>query len=164
MSRLLLIGLFLCCCAAACQKVTTDAELAQIQLGKDTVIIKNYLVANNLLSSAARDKTTGEYYIIDTLGTGGALFTSSTLITVGYTGKVLGSSTYFAQTNSFHPSFALGGVIQGWQIGIPHIKKGGVIRLFVPSGYAYGPYAQPQLGLQANAILDFTIKLYDITN
>jgi len=164
MRGLLIIALFLCCCMVACQKVTTDAELAQIQLGKDTVAIKNYLVANNLISTAVRDKTTGEYYIIDTLGTGNALFTSSTLITVGYTGKIMGSGTNFAQTNNFHPSYALGGTIQGWQIGIPHIKKGGVIRLFVPSGYAYGPYAQPQLGLPANAILDFTIKLYDITN
>src|ERR1700761_16073 len=124
MNRLLLIGLFLCFCAAACQKVATDAELAQIQLGKDTVIIKNYLVANGLTSKAIKDKTTGEYYIIDTLGTGNVLFTSSTLITVGYTGSVLGNATPFAQTNNFHPSFALGGVIQGWQIGIPHIKKG----------------------------------------
>lgn len=164
MNRLLLVGLLLCFCVAACQKVTTDAELAQIQLGKDTVIIKNYLVSNGLLSKAKRDKTTGEYYIIDTLGTGNALFTSSTLITVGYTGYVLGSTTPFAQTSNFHPSFALGGTIQGWQIGVPKILKGGVVRLFVPSGYAYGPYKQPQLGLEENAILDFTIKLYDIAN
>jgi len=164
MNRLLLIGLLLCFCVAACQKVTTDAELAQIQLGKDTVIIKNYLVANGLISKAIRDKTTGEYYIIDTLGTGNALFTSSTLITVGYTGYVLGSTTPFAQTSNFHPSFALGGTIQGWQIGIPHILKGGVIRLLVPSGYAYGPYDQTNLNIPANSILDFTIKLYDIAN
>jgi len=164
MNRLLLIGLLLCFCAAACQKETTDAELAQIQLGKDTVIIKNYLIANGLASKAIRDKATGEYYIIDTLGTGNVLFTSSTLITVGYTGTVLDSARVFAQTSNFHPSFALGSTIQGWQIGIPHIKKGGVIRLFVPSGYAYGPYEQPQLGLKKNSILDFTIKLYDIAN
>ena len=164
MNRLLLIGLLLCFCVAACQKVTTDAELAQIQLGKDTVIIKNYLVANGLVNKAVKDKATGEYYIIDTLGTGNALFTSSTLITVGYTGYVLGNATPFAQTSNFHPSFALGGVIQGWQIGIPHIKKGGVIRLFVPSGYAYGPYDQTDLNIKANSILDFRIKLYDIAN
>lgn len=164
MNRLLLIGLLLCFGATACQKTITDAELAQIQLGKDTVIIKNYLVANGLTNTAIKDKATGEYYIIDTLGTGSALFTSSTLITVGYTGSVLGSSKPFAQTNSFHPSFALGGVIQGWQIGIPHIKKGGVIRLFVPSGYAYGPYPQTDLNIPANSILYFTIKLYDIAN
>ncbi|WP_448701032.1 FKBP-type peptidyl-prolyl cis-trans isomerase [Mucilaginibacter sp. AW1-3] len=164
MNRLLLIGLFLCFVVTACQKETTDAELAQIQLGKDTVIIKDYLAANGLTNVAIKDKATGEYYIIDTLGTGNVLFTSSTLITVGYKGSVLGSTTLFAQTNNFHPSFALGGVIQGWQIGIPHIKKGGVIRLFVPSGYAYGPYDQPDLKIPANSVLDFTIKLYDIAN
>ena len=164
MSRVLLIGLLLGVCVAACQKDTTVADMAATQLGKDTVIIHNYIVANNLTSVAKKDKASGEYYIIDTLGTGTALFTSSTLVTLGYTGRVLDSTRVFAQTNNFHPAFALGQVIQGWQIGIPYIKKGGTIRLFVPSGYAYGPYPQPQLGLPANAILDFTIKLYDISN
>jgi FKBP-type peptidyl-prolyl cis-trans isomerase FkpA len=83
---------------------------------------------------------------------------------VGYTGRQLTSGKVFAQTNNFHPSYILGQVIRGWQLGIPQIKKGGVIRLFVPSRYAYGPYAQPLTGLPANAVLDFDIKLYDITN
>jgi FKBP-type peptidyl-prolyl cis-trans isomerase FkpA len=63
-------------------------------------------------------------------------------------------------------------VIRGWQMGIPLVKKGGIVRLLIPSRYAYGPNAQPQLGvtfglkdgLPANAVLDFDIQLYDITN
>jgi FKBP-type peptidyl-prolyl cis-trans isomerase FkpA len=92
------------------------------------------------------------------------LFSSATVVTVGFSASQLGSSTIFTQTNSYHPSFVLGQTIQGWQLGIPYCKKGGVIRLIVPSGYAYGPYPQSVYGLPANAILDFTIKLYDISN
>lgn len=164
MSRILLLGLVCCIGFAGCGKVNTVEQNAAIQLAIDTGIIHNYIVANNLTTVAKKDKTSGEYYIIDTPGVGSAVFTSSTKVVVGYKGTVLGSSTVFAETTNFHPAFTLGQVIKGWQIGIPYIKKGGTIRLLVPSGYAYGPYPQPNLGLPANAILDFTIKLYDITN
>ena len=63
-------------------------------------------------------------------------------------------------------------MIRGWQLGIPQVKKGGIVRLLLPSRYAYGPFAQPQLGkdygltngLPASAVLDFEIQLYDIVN
>ncbi len=164
MNRLLLIGILLCIGVIACKKDTSVTDQAAIQFAIDTTIIHNYIIANNLTGVAKKDKTTGEYYIIDTLGTGSALFTSSTLVTVGYQGKVLDSTTVFAQTNNFHPSFTLGSVIEGWQIGIPYIKPGGTIRLLIPSGYAYGPYPQTTLGIPKNGILDFTIKLYAISN
>ena len=96
------------------------------------------------------------------------MFTSSTQITVGYTGTLLKTGgvlgPVFAKTDNFHPSFVLGTVIRGWQLGIPKDKKGGAITLYLPSKYAYGPFAQPNLGLPANAILIFNITLYNITN
>jgi FKBP-type peptidyl-prolyl cis-trans isomerase FkpA len=164
MNRILLLCLLLWICLAGCGKESTVEQLAQVQLGIDTGIIRKYITANNLTAVAKKDNLTGEFYIIDTLGTGTALYTSSTLVTVGYTGSLLGNSAPFIQTNDYHPSFSLGQVIQGWSIGLPFIKKGGTIRLLIPSGYAYGPYPQPVYNLPANAILDFTIKLYDIKN
>jgi FKBP-type peptidyl-prolyl cis-trans isomerase FkpA len=165
MNRILLLGLVVCVVMSACGKVNTLADDALAQAAVDSVIIHKYITDNNLTGVAKEVKTTGEFYIIDTLGTGSALFTSSTLVTVGYKGSVLGRDTTFINNLSgFHPSFVLGSVIQGWQLGIPYIKTGGTIRLIVPSGYAYGPYPQPNYGLPANAILDFTIKLYNISN
>ena len=78
----------------------------------------------------------------------------------------------FAKTDNIHPSYRLSEVIRGWRVGIPQIKKGGVVRLLLPSRYAYGPFAQPELGkaygltdgLPASAVLDFDITLYDIVN
>jgi FKBP-type peptidyl-prolyl cis-trans isomerase FkpA len=92
------------------------------------------------------------------------LYTNSTKVTVGYTGTVLTTGFEFINVNTFHPSFVLGSVIRGWQLGIPKVKKGGTITLYIPSHYAYGPFPQPNLNLPANAVLIFNIKVYNITN
>ena len=168
MGRILLI-VVLCGCLAACSKsdIPVAGAISPQQLAADTVLIRSYINSSNatgFLPDVSNGVATGVYYKIDTLGTGNALFTSSTLVTGGYQGSVMGSSTIFAQTSNFHPSFSYGQMILGWQYGIRHIKTGGTVRLLIPSGYAYGPYPQSTLGLPANAILDFTIKLYNISN
>jgi len=165
MSRILLLAFAVCIILSGCGKDNTLEDNARIQAVADSIIIHKYLTDNNLNTVAKEIRQTGEFYIIDTLGTGTALFTNSTLVTVGFKGSVLGQTKPFIDnTAGFHPSFSLGNVIQGWQLGIPYIKKGGSIRLIVPSGFAYGPYPQSDYNLPANAILDFKIKLYDITN
>ncbi len=167
MNRVVLLCVLMCSLLVACKKDNGEIQQAQIQLTIDTNIIVKYIKDNNL-TKVVRDSLgkfpTGVFYKIDTLGTGSGLFTSSTLITVGYTGMLLGSTNVFAKIDKFHPAYSYGQMITGWQMGVKHIKKGGTIRLFIPSGFAYGPYEQPVLGLPANAILDFKIKLYDITN
>ena len=162
MNRILLVLLFFAVCVSACTKSTTIVDQVKAQGVIDDKIITDYLNSKNLPVNHV--DTTGVCYVIDTLGTGNDLFTNSTQITVGYTGRLLTTGVVFAQTDNFHPSFVLGQVIRGWQLGIPKDKKGGTITLFVPSRYAYGPYPQPQVGLPANAVLMFDIKLYDITN
>ncbi len=166
MGRILLL-VVLCAALASCGKVNTDEQQAQIQLGIDTGLIKKYInttSATGFVRDVTNGVATGVYYRIDTLGTGNALFASSTLVTLGYSGSIMGGGGKIVPTGNIHPSFSYGQMILGWQYGIKHIKKGGTVRLLVPSGLAYGPYQQDQLGLPANAILDFTIKLYDISN
>ena len=170
MNRALLIVLFCCAILGACKKepVGTEAEKAQAII--DDKIISDYLAANGL--SAQRIDTTGVYYIVVQPGSGNDLFTNSTQVTVGYTGRLLTTGEIFAKTDNIHPSYRLSEVIRGWRLGIPKIKKGGVVRLLVPSRYAYGPFAQPELGkaygltngLPASAVLDFDITLYNIIN
>jgi FKBP-type peptidyl-prolyl cis-trans isomerase FkpA len=177
MNKAALIILLLYTCFTACTK-TSDSGLVQYkaQAAIDDKIIANYLAQNPGLNAQRTDAgitdTSGVYYIIKQPGSGNALFTNSTLVTVGDTGRILTTGQVFTQTNDFHPSFELGQIIRGWQLGIPLIKKGGIVRLLIPSRYAYGPNAQPQLGvtfglkngLPANAVLDFDIQLYDINN
>jgi len=97
-------------------------------------------------------------------GQGNTVFTTSTQVTVGDTGKLLSTGKVFTETNNFHPSYVLGQVILGWQLGLPKVNQGGIVRLLIPSRYAYGPNPQTSVGLPANAILDFDIQLYDVTN
>jgi len=162
MNRIALFLLLFFGCFSACKKSTDVVAQVEAQAAVDNKLIDNYLSSNGL--TALRVDTTDVRYIIDTPGTGNALFTSSTQVTVGYTGKLLSTGTVFANTDNFHPTYILGEVIRGWQLGIPKLSTGGTITLFVPSRYAYGPYPQPDVGLPANSVLIFNITLYNITN
>ena len=150
-----------------CAKTQSELARYKAQAAVDDKIVADYITQNNLADSAQRvTDTSGVYYIVRNPGSGNDVFTSSTKVTVAYIGKLLVTGKVFAETDTsaFAPSYVLGQAILGWRLGIPKIKKGGEVRLLIPSRYAYGQYAQPQLGLPANAILDFDIKLYNITN
>ncbi|MFD2145138.1 FKBP-type peptidyl-prolyl cis-trans isomerase [Mucilaginibacter antarcticus] len=172
MNKAALIILFLACFVAGCGK-SNDSGVAAYNAQKviDDKIVADYLAANPTLKATKID-TSGVYYVTVTPGSGNDLFTRSTRVVIGYTGRLLTTGKLFAQTNDFHPEVALQTIILGWQLGIPKAKRGGVVRLLVPSRYAYGPAAQPQLGLAfdfknglpANAVLDFEIELFDIKN
>jgi FKBP-type peptidyl-prolyl cis-trans isomerase FkpA len=170
MNRILLILLLFSACLAGCSKTNDVKAQVNAQQIIDVKLINAYLTANNIQASGVDSAgvSTGIYYTIDVPGTGNDLFTSSTQVTVGYTGTLLKTGgilgPVFAKTDTFHPSFVLGAVIRGWQLGIPQVKKGGTITLYLPSKYAYGPFPQPALGLPANAILIFNITLFNITN
>jgi len=168
MNRLLLILLLLCAGFAGCKNTNDVPAQIRAQLAVDDKIITAYLASNNIKATRVDSAgvATGIYYIVDTLGTGNDLITSSTQIVVGYKGIKLSTGEQFVSTDQFHPSYVLGTTIRGWQLGIPasKVRKGGTIRLFLPSHYAYGPFAQPDLGLPANSNLIFNITVYNIIN
>jgi FKBP-type peptidyl-prolyl cis-trans isomerase FkpA len=165
MIKWLLSILLICFIVAGCTKSDSGVAQYKLQAAIDDKIVTDYLASSGLSEKFKRTSdTSGVYYMILQQGVGSDLYSSSTQVTVGDTGRVLGSQKIFYQTDSFHPSYILGQVILGWQLGIPQVKKGGVIRLLIPSRYAYGPYPQDSIGLPANAVLDFHIKVYDIKN
>jgi len=165
MSKWLLPILFICCAVMGCKKNTGDLEAYKAQAAIDDKIVRDFIAANGLTGIAKKTAdTSGVYYIVIQPGSGNDLFTSSTQVAVGDTGKLLSTGKVFYQTNEFHPAYTIGQMILGWQLGLPKIKKGGIVRLLIPSRYAYGKYAQKDYDLPANAILDFDIKIYDITN
>ena len=127
------------------------------QVAADEVRIKDFITKNNI--PAVRHQS-GLYYQIIEPGSGTLVYNSNTSITAKYTLRLLNGNTIPQSTDPI--KFTLGGVILGWQIGIPLIQKGGKIRLFVPSPYAYG--TQAQNGIPSNSILDFDVELVDATN
>lgn len=171
MNRIAITLLILFFCFTACRKTDVGASAERAQAAIDDKIISDYLAANPGLN-AKRVDTTGVYYIVLDPGNVNTIFTTSTYVTVGYVGKILTTGQVFAESGNFNPAFTLGSAIRGWRIGIPQIKKGGKVRLLLPSRYAYGPYPQPNLGLDyglkdglpGNSVLDFEINLYEAIN
>ena len=122
----------------------------------DDQLIKGYLFANNL--NATKDPS-GLYYIMTVNGTGVSPTIAST-IEVKYSGYLL-DETVFDQTASGKTfSSPLSGLIKGWQIGIPLIKKGGKATLFIPSALGYGGQAAGVI--PANSVIVFDIELIDV--
>lgn len=99
----------------------------------------------------------GLYYQVVNPGVGPSP-TISSQVKVNYTGKFLDGTVFDASTAPI--TFPLGEVIQGWQIGIPLIQKGGTIRMVIPSSLAYGCAGRG--GITSNTILFFEVQLLDI--
>ena len=127
------------------------------QLAADEILIKDFIAKNN--TPAIRHEY-GVYYQIIEPGTGSLVYNANTSITANYTLRLLNGNSVPQPAGPL--DFKLGGVIPGWQIGIPLIQKGGRIRLIVPSGYAYGP--EGRSGIPSNAVLDFEIELVNAQN
>lgn len=102
--------------------------------------------------------SSGMYYQIVNPGTGVNPTTSST-VTVKYTGKFADGNTFDQNTTGY--TNVLNQLILGWQIGLPLIKKGGVIRLIIPSSYGYGCSANGPI--PAYSILYFEIELVNVS-
>jgi FKBP-type peptidyl-prolyl cis-trans isomerase FkpA len=71
----------------------------------------------------------------------------------------LTNETVFDGTSSTPARFTLNQLISGWQLGVPLIKKGGRLILYLPPSLAYGSRASGPI--PANSVLIFEITLVD---
>lgn len=104
--------------------------------------------------------SSGIFYIITNPGSGGTAGVCSN-ITVKYTGTLLNNAQFDSNTTGY--SSLLGQLILGWQKGIPLIKAGGSITLYIPPSLGYGSQdIRNNAGaviIPANSNLKFTIDL-----
>jgi len=159
MKKTLLFLAFFAFVFSACKKSSTTSPTPvvdpAVQAKIDDDKIQAYLKANP--SIVATKDPSGLYYQVLVPGNGTAPTTKST-ITVAYTGKLLDGTVF--QTNPNFTAVLGAGLIQGWQIGIPFIKPGGRIILYIPSALGYGTSAQSSI--PANSVLVFTIDLFAV--
>ena len=162
MRKIKYLLLFICVagCVSACKK-DLDFENFDVegQFKKDTTAIRAFAVANNI--PVIKDPKYNIFYQILAPGDGADVVVNSlSSIKVTYTGRLLDGTTF--ETNTTPTDyFSLGGMITGWQAGIPLIKKkGGKIRLLLPSFYGYGNV--PNGPIPANSVLDFDVQLVDV--
>lgn len=101
--------------------------------------------------------------IIDIEVGDGAEVQAGATVTIHYTGWVEADGTKFDSSidRGAPATFALSGLIQGWQEGIPGMKVGGVRRLIIPSELGYGDGGSPPL-IPGGATLIFDIELLDL--
>jgi len=117
----------ICFLVAALSSCKTQTE-------KDKDIILDYISENNL---SANKHESGLYYVILNEGTGEAPDLNSN-VTVYYEGYLTDGNVFDKTEVGDSVTFPLNRLIQGWQIGIPLIKKGGKEILLIPSELGYG--------------------------
>jgi FKBP-type peptidyl-prolyl cis-trans isomerase len=150
MKKLALILLVITATFASCSKSSSSSFDPAVQAAADDATIQAYLKANSL--TATKDPS-GVYYQIVTQGTG-VNPTASSVVSVNYSGKYTDETIFDHGTLT---KYALSGLIQGWIIGLPYVKVGGRIILYIPSGLGYGH--SPSNGSRADAVMIFTIDL-----
>ena len=123
MKKISVLAIVLFTLFISCKKDTPFDPAKQAVI--DDGLIQTYIKANNI--PAIKDAS-GLYYQVITPGTGPYPNILST-VNVNYSGKLLDGTVF--QTGNI--TAQLGTLIQGWQIGIPYINKGGRILLIIPS-------------------------------
>lgn len=116
--------------------------------------MQSYANANGI---TATKHSSGLFYQVTNPGTGAVPSLANT-VSVTYTGKLLDGTTFESRTTPLN--LALNQVITGWQIGLQQIKKGGSIKLIIPSSMAYGCAAVGSI--PPNSILYFEVNLIDV--
>lgn len=120
----------------------------------DDGIIKEHLEENNL---EAAKHPSGIYYNITKEGSGSSP-SSNSVVSVRYEGRLL-NGHMFDNGQGRVQTFPLNGLIKGWQICIPWLKRGGKGTFYIPSELAYGKKSPGSI--PAHSVLVFNIELVD---
>ncbi|MEB3767363.1 FKBP-type peptidyl-prolyl cis-trans isomerase [Acinetobacter sp. MD2] len=114
-------------------------------------------LARNAHNPNIKTTPSGLQYQILKQGTGKKPTLNST-ITVDYEGKLIDGTVFDSSFKRHEPiEFPLKNVITGWQEGIPLIKEGGSIMLYIPAKLAYG--AEDNVSIPPNSVLIFKVNL-----
>lgn len=119
----------------------------------DDSIIHKYIADSSLMMDST---ATGLFYAISDTGTGNYPLIDAT-VTVKYKAYLTNGFVIDQTVRDATATFGLERLILGWQYGIPLIKKGGKIKLIVPSRLAYG--CSTNYGIPPNAVVIFDIEL-----
>lgn len=160
--------LLLVCVLAFASCVKENAQCTRnvnttIASGAESDSIARYLTANSL---AATKDPAGFYYSIVTPGTGSTTPEVCSYVSVRYAGYTFTGAKFDGTTGSNATSFTLGDLIAGWQKGIPYLKTGGSIILYIPPSLGYGAQEvrdnNNNVLIPANSFLRFTIDLVSV--
>src|SRR5450432_2086788 len=116
------------------KKSSADCNSTGVPNAAEIATLQSYLTSNSI--TAIQDPG-GFFYQIIAAGSGATPVLASK-VSVRYTGKLLNGTVFDTNASGPVATFLLSGVIRGWQLGLPLIKKGGSINLYLPPSLAYG--------------------------
>ena len=113
--------------------------------------VQDYLTANSI---AATQHCSGLFYTIDNPGSGATPSVCST-VSVTYEGRLTNGNVFDSSASPV--LLNLSRVIIGWANGLPLIKAGGSMHLYIPPSLGYGTSTVGTI--PANSILVFKVNL-----
>jgi len=148
---------FTSCLDTGCgQKPNTN--VSESQLEADIEAIDAHLAENSI---EAQIDESGIRYVINSQGSGKSPSLCN-FVTVSYQGKRLSDGFVFDESDG-DVAFSLAGrLITGWKLGVPLLKEGGTITLYIPSVYGYGSRGAGD-NIPANTNLIFEISLVKVS-
>lgn len=142
------------CLKEGYQTVTCNASIPQVAVpAAELQAVEAYLAQKGITDAVKYQN--GFYYKVEVPGTGNNPTLCSNVV-IYYQGKLVDGTT-FDQTGSTPANFPLSNLITGWQVGLPLIKAGGKIKLYLPPSLGYG--SRVVGSIPANSILIFEITL-----
>ena len=149
----------------SCLKTNQDCEFKPCEFvapAAESQEISAYLGANGLPGTK---HCSGMYYNISNPGTGKSPDGCS-YVNVKYRGYTTSNSVPFDERWTTPALINLNQVITGWRSGIPLLKEGGIMTLYVPPYLGYGaqPLKDPSgnVIIPGNSILIFDIELVTV--
>ena len=134
-------------------------EMAKKNKADEDAALASYIKTNNIV--ATLDTATGVYYQVTKEGTGSKPKRGNK-VSVHYTGHLLNGEIFDSSVGGSPFDFIIGQgqVIEGWDEGIPLMRKGEKGVLYIPSYRGYGE--QRAGSIPPNSILIFEVELIDI--
>lgn len=151
---LISLSIFLSCSKNKGAENCNYDDCAFVAPATEVQALETYLSANNII---ATKHCSGLYYRIESAGTGKTP-TVCNDVSVRYKGQLTNGVVFDSRTDPI--TFSLNGLIVGWKNGIPLIKEGGKIYLYLPPSLGYGN--QPVGSIPAGSILVFEIDLVSV--
>lgn len=151
-------------------EATVLEKIRDEQLEIDKGVIETYLAKEGIEAEQTEE---GLFYSIERKGNG-TYPQDGNSVNVNYTlrtleGRIIDTSfeevakanNLYNEQRTYEPlTFTLGGggIIQGWNIGIPQVDKGGKGTLFIPSVYGYGNRGYGNM-IPPNTVLIFDVEV-----
>lgn len=160
MKKIAFVALVFCVSFISCLKKVDNCSFNACGIvapANEVQAIQSYLTSKSI---TATQHCSGLFYRIENPGSGGIPLACGD-VAVTYKGYLTDGTVFDKATDAV--GFNLSQVIKGWRIGIPLIKSGGRIILFIPPSLGYGAQEikdnNGTVVIPANSYLIFEVDL-----